>query len=233
MTLAQALKALARAGTAQNRKVYARHGVAGEQYGVSYAELGKLRKAIGTDHALACALWDTGNHDARILATMVADPAACGSRELDAWARDLDNYVVTDALSQLVARSPHALRKYAAWRDRKAEHVAACAWNVLAMLAQHEDTQLDESWLREQLGVIESEIHDRPNRTRHSMNQALIGIGVRGGELENAALAAARRIGTVDVDHGEPGCRTPDAAAYIAKTRARRAGRGGKGRKRT
>ena len=232
MTLAQALAALAKAGTAQNRKIYARHGVTGEQYGVSYAELKKLKKTIGTDHELACGLWRTGNHDARILAAMVADPAALGSRELDAWARELDNSVVTDAFSSLVARTPHALRKFAAWRDRKAEHVAACAWNVLGVLAQDEGNDLDEAWLKEQVNVIESEIHVRPNRTRHSMNQALIGIGVRGGALEKAALAAAGRIGKVDVDHGQTSCQTPDAAAYIAKTLAYRAGRKVKGRSR-
>ena len=63
-------------------------------------------------------------HDARILATMVADPAALGSRELDAWARDLDNYVVTDAFSTLVLRSGKGRRKFERWKNRKAEFVA-------------------------------------------------------------------------------------------------------------
>ena len=62
-------------GTEQNRKVYARHGVGKKMYGVSYANLKKLKKQIGTDHALAEKLWGSGNHDARVLATMVADPA--------------------------------------------------------------------------------------------------------------------------------------------------------------
>jgi 3-methyladenine DNA glycosylase AlkD len=43
-------------------------------FGVSYAALGKLKKQIKQEHALAEALWETGNHDARVLATMVADP---------------------------------------------------------------------------------------------------------------------------------------------------------------
>ena len=64
------------AGTAQNRKVYARHGAAEPMFGVSYAELGRIAKRIKTDHALARQLWDSGNHDARVLALRVADPAA-------------------------------------------------------------------------------------------------------------------------------------------------------------
>ena len=222
MTPELALAALAKAGTAQNRKIYGRHGVTGPQYGVSFAELKKLKKTIGTDHPLAVALWATGNHDARILATMVADPAAFGVRELDAWARELDNSVVTDAFSAMVARGPHARGRVDAWRDRKGEHVSACAFNVLAMLALHGGADPDEAWLRKQLAVIAAEIHTRPNRTRHSMNQALIAIGARGGALEKEAVAAARRMGKVEVDHGQTSCRTPDAAQYIARTRAHR-----------
>ena len=218
MTFKQTLAALKSAGTAQNRKIHGRHGVQGDQYGVSIAELEKLKKRIGTDHELAVALWATGNHDARILATMVADPAAMTSKDLDAWVRDLDNYVVTDAFSTLVLRSGRGLRKFETWKDRKAEFVAAAAWNVLGGVAQHEGTELENAWLEGQLETITAEIHSRPNRVRHSMNQALICIGVRGGALEKAALRAAGKIGKVEVDHGRTSCKTPDAAAYIAKT---------------
>lgn len=222
MTLNQALAALAKAGTAQNRKVYARHGVGENQYGVSYAELGKLRRAIGMDHDLALALWATGNHDARILACMTADPGVLGSREFDVMARELDNYVITDAFSTLVGRSPHAARKSAVWRDRRHEWTAAAAWNVLALLAG-DAAERPDAFFMEPLEVIAARIHDRPNRVRHSMNQALISIGVRNDALHRAAVAVAARIGRVEVDHGETGCKTPDARAYMAKTLAHRA----------
>lgn len=91
MTLKEALAALKKAGTAQNRKVYGRHGVKGEMFGVSYATLGSLKKKIKLDHVLAVQLWKTGNHDARVLATMVADPAAATGKEIDAWVKDLDS----------------------------------------------------------------------------------------------------------------------------------------------
>ena len=53
------------------------------------------------------------------------------------------------------------------------------------------------------------------------MNSALISIGVRNSKLERKALAAAKRIGKVEVDHGETSCKTPDATAYIKKTVAK------------
>ena len=105
------LRKLKDMGTAQNRKVYARHGVGESQYGVSYANLRALGRKIKTDHGLAKDLWETGNHDARILATIVADPEALGARDLDTWSRELDNYVVTDAFAALAERLKYTLAR--------------------------------------------------------------------------------------------------------------------------
>jgi len=227
MTLKQALAALKKSGTAQNRKIYDRHGVLGEMYGVSYAELKTLAKAAGCDHGLAAGLWASGNHDARVLACMVADPAAFSSRELDTMARVLDNYVLTDSLAGVVARGPHALKKFTAWKNRKDEFVSAAAWNVLGGLAAH-DNDLTDKFCSEQIDLVAREIHARPNRTRHSMNMALIGLGVRNSHLEKKARAAAKKIGKVEADHGQTSCQTPDAAGYINKTLAYRKKKAGK-----
>jgi hypothetical protein len=62
----------------------------------------------------------------------------------------------------------------------------------------------------------------RKNRVRDAMNSAVIAIGIRNPKLEKKALAAAKRIGQVEVDHGETSCKTPDATAYIHKTLERR-----------
>jgi 3-methyladenine DNA glycosylase AlkD len=215
------MKALEDAGTAQNRKVYGRHGVQGAMFGVSYAVQRALAKKIKVDHALAVSLWDSGNHDARILATMIADPAASGRRLLDAWAKELDSYVITDALSALAARSPDALELATRWIASKKEWVSSAGWNVVAGLAVSGGSGGDvvfERWLP----VIEAGIRDAPNRTRHAMNNALIAIGIRSAALEAKAVRVATAIGTVEVDHGETGCRTPEAVSYIRKARARK-----------
>ncbi len=227
MTLKQAMAALKKGGTAQNRKIYGRHGVSGKMFGVSYAEQKKLAKTAGRDHELAVGLWTTGNHDARILACMVADPASFSSRELDTMARELDNYVLTDSLAGVVARGPHALKKFTAWKNRKDEFVSAAAWNVLGRLAAN-DNDLTDQFCGEQIDLIARGIHLRPNRTRHSMNMALIGLGVRNSPLEKKARAAAKMIGKVEVDHGQTSCQTPDAAGYITKTLAYRKKKAGK-----
>ena len=110
MKKTEVLKSLKSMGTAQNRKVYGRHGVTGAMFGVSYANLGKLKRQIKVDQALALQLWSSGNHDARILATMVADPGAMTAKMLDGWVKDVDNHVTSAAVAGVVAACPPGSR---------------------------------------------------------------------------------------------------------------------------
>jgi len=220
MTFDQVMAELEARGTAQNRKIYRRHGAGDELFGVSFADLRKLAGKIKRDQQLAEALWASGNADARCLATMIADPTAFGSRQLDAWARDLDYYVVADLFSALVAKTRFARRKAERWTASRREYVAQAGWNLVAHLAMGDEP--DDGFFRRQLERIEAGIDGAKNRVKHAMNGALIAIGGSRAALEGEAIAAARRIGKVEVDHGETGCKTPAAIPYIRKMAARR-----------
>jgi hypothetical protein len=212
------LRAAGREGTA---RIYRRHGVRDEVLGVSYASLGAIVKDAGVDHGLALSLWATGVHEARVVATKVADPKRLTRAAAERWLRDARDYVVTDAVSGLAARSDEALAWARLWVESRHEWTSAAGWNVIGLLAM--DGRLPVPVGRALLARIEREIVRAPNRTRHSMNGALISIGGRLAELTTAAVEAARRIGPVEVDHGATGCKTPDARAYIARMRARKA----------
>jgi 3-methyladenine DNA glycosylase AlkD len=221
MNLQQAMQQLEEMGTAQNRKVYARHGVSDEMFGVSYANLNKLAKAVRKDHSLSLELWATGNHDARVLATMVADPSRADESLLEEWLADLDSYVITDAFSGFAGKTAMARVKGEEWINSDGEWPGRVGWHLVAHLAMKEQ-ELSDTYFTAHLATIEGEIHARKNRVRDAMNSALIAIGIRNDALEQQALTAAARIGKVVVDHGETGCKTPDAAAYIRRTLDRR-----------
>lgn len=216
MDIQEVLAQLEAAGTAQNRKIYARHGVKGDQFGVSTANLKSLKKKIKVDQPLAETLWQTGNHDARLLATMIAAPRQISDKLLERWASDLDNYVITDALSGLAAQTPLARQKMESWTETESEWIGQAGWNLLAHLAMKDET-LPDDYFRPYLAVIERDIHNRKNRVRYSMNNALIAIGLRNETLRQEAIAVARKVGRVEVDHGETSCKTPDAIEYIHK----------------
>lgn len=224
MNLAQALQQLEAAGSAQTRKTYARHGVGPKMFGVSYAVLGKLTRQIKRDHALALGLWASGWHDARVLATMIADPLQADAALLDRWVADCDIRALPGAVAKFAAGSALAEAKAAEWRADARESVAVTGWDLVAELAL--ESTVPDATFAALLKTIEREIHQAPNHVRYAMNGALIAIGVRNPKLEKLAVAAAKRIGKVEVDHGDTSCKTPDAVAYIAKTKARRAGKG-------
>lgn len=220
-TLEPIMLELEQLGTAQNRKIYTRHGVGPQQFGVSVANIKALKKRIKRDHALAQALWSTGNHDARVLATHIADPAQATREQLMAWAHDLDNYVVTDALTVYIRQTPLVMELMTALVDAGGEWRETLGWSLLGALA-YDDHTLHEDFFTPYLATIERDIHQRQNRVRYAMNNALISIGMRGGELQRQALAVAKAIGKVEVDHGETSCETPDAASYMLKTKPSR-----------
>lgn len=220
-TLQDVMVQLRSAGTAQNRKVYARHGAAEPMFGVSYKDLGRIAKPLRTDHALAGDLWDSGNHDARVLALRVADASAMTKTRARRWLRDVDNYILAEALGGLLAQTRQARELSNEWRDSPSEWPASVGWFLVACTAEQRDIwSADE--LRTLMGQICAEIAERPNRVRHEMNAVLIAIGLRDGNLRRSVLKLAADIGPVQVDHGETGCKTPAIAPYIDRTLAHR-----------
>ncbi len=221
MEFTEVMQQLEEMGTAQNRKIYGRHGVKREMFGVSWANLKILKKKIKIDQPLAEALWETGIHDARILATMIADARQMNGATLEQWGHGLDNYVISDSFSGLVGQSSLAREKMARWTLSDDEWFGQAGWNLLAHLAM-KDKDLSDDYFRPYLDTIATDIHNRKNRVRYSMNNALISIGIRNSTLEAEAVAVARKIGKVEVDHGQTSCKTPDAEKYIERTLARK-----------
>lgn len=222
MTLAQAMAALEKAGSAQTRKTYARHGAPEPMFGVSFGMLKTLLNQIKIDQPLAEALWSTGNYDARNLAAKVCDPATISPKVLDSWAACPAGRICGAYVGQIAAEGPHGggRAKAEKWLAAKDEPTRFAGWSTVAAMAMIDENEPD-AWFTDHLTQIEKTIHAAPNAHRAMMNQTLIAIGCRSAAFRKAATAAAKRIGPVNVDHGDTDCKTPDAVAYIDKAWAR------------
>lgn len=224
MTYTQVMQLLKSKGTAQHQKIYRRHGMTGEIYGVSFAELGALQKKIRKDHALALQLWKSGVADAQNLALMIADPGLTTENQIDDMVRQMQGHCLADLLARFVIRTRFAAKKQATWIKSKDEWIGRAGWTLVAQAAM-EESETDDSVFEKHLAAIEVGIHKAKNFTKHGMYMALISIGGRNAALRRAAEAAAGRIGKVEVDHGETDCKTPDAVPYIARIWERKAGK--------
>ncbi len=214
MTVQQILTTLEAMGLAANRDLYAKHGIASPAYGIAFGNLRALAKQIGTDTAKADALWATGNHDARILATLVAGEKGATEARLRAWVATLDNYVIADLLARWAAHAKVAPTLSNEWALATDEWIARAGWMLRALLAI-DRPDLPDARFAPAIPVIEREIHRAKNRVRDAMNTTLIAIGIGRDSLTEVAIAAARRIGPVEVDFGESGSTLPPAEETI------------------
>src|ERR1044071_9393160 len=104
--------------------------------GVSVGEIRKLARRAGRSHDLAQELWATGIHEARILATIVDDPARVTRPQMQVWARDFDSWDVCDqACMNLFRWTPHAWQMAEKWKDAMPEYIRRAAFALIASLA--------------------------------------------------------------------------------------------------
>lgn len=222
MNAQEILATLEKLGKPQTAAIYRRHGAGDNVFGTLTSEIAKLQKKIKVDHALAMELWQTGNAEARILALLIADPAKLTRADADGLVKDGPVRFLDSYLAGLLARSPIAEETMRDWMSSPDESSREVGYGILAARLKEDSGSVSDADTEKVLVTIEKEIHRSPNWARRAMNGALISIGAYKPALREKAIAAAQRIGKVEVDHGETGCKTPDAILYIEKAAARR-----------
>ncbi|MFO7567675.1 MAG: DNA alkylation repair protein [Enhygromyxa sp.] len=214
MSVTKVLEQLRALGTIEARLALVEHGAREPMFGVRFGDLDALAQRHRGDHELACALWTSENIDARLLAMKIADPERMSEVALDRWLGDLRWHMSVDLfVSALVVRSRHAHQKAEQWREAPGELEGRAGWTLVVHLAR--DLGIPDPWFAGCVDELVAGIHSAPNYKREAMNSALIAIGGYRENLRARALRAADRIGTVEVDHGDNYCETPDARRYI------------------
>ncbi len=153
-------------------------------------QLGKRKK----DHDLALALWKTGIHEARILASIIDQPKLLTSQQMDSWTADFDSWDVCDQVcGNLYSRSPLAVEKALSWSKSDREFVKRAGFALMAYIAVHGKNVPDTVFIQF-LEIIESSAEDGRNFVKKAVNWALRQIGKRGGDLYQPALEISRRL---------------------------------------
>lgn len=191
----EALAWLERHGTRRTREGMARYGiVADKAFGVPVGSIQQLGKRLGRDHDLAAALWETGWYEARMLCAYVDEPARVTAAQMDRWARDFDNWGITDTLCfALFDRTPHAWKKVEQWSRRRDEFVKRAGFALLASLGVHDKRSGDEPF-RRSLKLIERGAFDERNFVKKGVSWALRVVGRRSLALHADSVDLARSL---------------------------------------
>ncbi len=189
------LRELASLANDANRAGMARFGInVGRAHGVPVKTLRQIARSHRRDHDLAVALWQSGVHEARILATLIADPERMTEEQLDAWAAGLDSWDLCDGFcNNLVRKTPFAWAKADAWCRRDETFVRRAGFSLMANLAVHDKTAPDSDFVA-LLPLIEAGARDERNFVKKSVNWALRQIGKRNATLHARAVATAEKL---------------------------------------
>ena len=144
-------------------KGMARYGINPKNnLGISIYKLRPIAKEIGKDHELALKLWDSGIHDARLLACFIEDPTKVTGEQMDSWAKDFDSWDVCDqACTSLFDLTPLAWIKIVEWAERDEEFVKRGAFSLIAGLAVHDKKSSDKKFERFSPLIKKHSIDDR------------------------------------------------------------------------
>ena len=166
--------------------------------GISIYKLRPIAKEIGKDHELALKLWDSGIHDARLLACFIEDPTKVTGEQMDSWAKDFDSWDVCDqACTSLFDLTPLAWIKVVEWAERGEEFVKRGAFSLIAGLAVHDKKASDKKFERFFPLIKKHSIDDR-NYVKKAVNWALRNIGKRNLGLNKQMIKLSEEILKID-----------------------------------
>ncbi len=194
-SLPEVLTALRARGSEEERGKLANYGIPDARaLGVPMREIQALADEIGRDHGLACGLWVTRIHEARLLAAFVEEADAVTPAQMDTWAREFDNWAVVDTLCfHLFDRTPHAWAKAEEWCSEPQEYVRRAGLALVWALTVHDKIATDSAFV-EALRWINAAADDPREMVKKAADMALRAVGKRNATLHRAALALADRL---------------------------------------
>lgn len=214
MIVKEILRQLESLGDEARRKHNAKAGAPENQFGVKLGDIRALAKKIKTDHQLALNLWETGNVEAQLLATLIIKPQSLSAKELDAMTRSTTCPQVADWLNAyVVAQHPDKDSLCEKWMKAKDRWAARAGWNLTA--SRINKGAVDGLDLTALLNRIEKEMPKAKPEVQWAMNNTLAAIGIHHPQLRKRAVAIGETIGLYRDWPVSKGCTPPFVPVWV------------------
>lgn len=190
----------------ENVKGMARFGIRPKSkvYGVPVPEIRKIakeiRKSMGNraSHRLALRLFDSEIHEAKLLASMIADKELLSKKQIEKWVKKFDSWDIVDQYCMnLFSRSEVSKNKILELARRKREFEKRTAFSLMASLAVHDKEMSDEKFIKF-FPLIKESATDERNFVKKSVNWALRQIGKRNKKLNKKSIKLAKQIKKIE-----------------------------------
>ncbi len=213
MTLEEMLSKLEALGSEKMRAFNAKNGAGNNQFGIKLGDIRAVATQIKSDHALALALWATGNVDARLLAILIINPKKLSIDELDRMVKSERYVQVSDWLYAYVIKNyPDTEILRGQWHQSEDAMCRRLAWSLTSGCVARNPDLVDLPAL---LDTIETEMPTEAPEVQWTMNSALANIGIHFPEHRERALAIGEKLGIYRDYPVSKGCTSPFAPVWI------------------
>lgn len=162
--------------------------------GIPIPELRKFAKKIGKNHKLALELWKENIHDAKFIASFVAEAEKLTEKQMDTWVNGFYSWDTCDVCcSSLLDKTPFYEKKIWEYVKNEKEFVRRTGFVLMATSAVHDKKALDKQFIR-YFPLIKKYSTDKRNFVKKAVNWALRQIGKRNMKLYKSALKVAKEL---------------------------------------
>ncbi len=163
-------------------------------FGISIKKLRELAKEYGENHPIALDLWKSGFHEARILASMMANAQLMNSEEMNVWVECFNSWDLCDQVcGNLFEDSPLAYKKATEWVNSEKEFIKRAGFVMMARLAVS-DKKKEDSYFLPFFELIIRDATDERNFVKKAVNWALRQIGKRSFFLREQSILCINEL---------------------------------------
>lgn len=167
-------------------------------FGIPLPVLRKMASRYRRRHDMALALWDTGIHEARIMASIIEDPSQLTPEQMDNWTAEFDSWDICDqCCNNLFSLAPFARNKISVYCNDERQFVRRAGFVLMATLAVHAK-EITDSDAAEWFTLMKHYSTDERNFVKKAVNWALRQTGKRNLRLNVMATDMARTLTDTD-----------------------------------
>ncbi|MGI9429558.1 MAG: DNA alkylation repair protein [Bythopirellula sp.] len=187
-----------------------------KSYGIGLTFLRKYAKSIGRDAKLAKSLWNSNNHELKIISILIDDPKTMTVEQAEAQVENLEGGYLAHVFSSCdapLAKTSFVVELADKWIKSKDTVRRCCGYGLLYEISKNKQKSApDEEYFLAHIVDIDKKRKKASTPILMSMAGALMGIGKRTKKLNKEALKVARAIGPVT--HSES-CDPFDVAEHL------------------
>jgi hypothetical protein len=190
-----------------------------QSFGIGLTQLRKIARQIGKDHGLAAQLWDTDNHDARVISLLIDDPKQLTREQVENQVQGVRAGMLAHVFSSCdatLAKSPLAFDLAREWIQSDDPLRRQCGYGLVYELSKNKKLkELTDDFFIDCINRIRRNFDRAGIPEKMSIGTALMGIGKRNKSLNATALELARLISPIDFNESNGKCDSFDIVKHL------------------